>query len=238
MRLFEIFENRKRAIMEGGNVFDDAVNFDHAEIDKILATVNNIMKPTGAQLIPIGSGATPSPGKYSGDLDVIVDQEVMSNYFGLEKPVEIKKAIGKLFNDKGFDTRVIGINTHVRVPLKQGSAQVDIMLVPHAEMVSKFHMHSIPQGSKYKGLHKQILLSKVARDKGLKWSGFKGLIDPQNDPKGENPERDIDAIAKMLLGDNATAQDLGSVETILSKLPPADAERLEAELMDDPAVKR
>ena len=224
--------------MEGGNVFDDAVNFDHAEIDSILSTVNDIMKPTGAKLVPIGSGATPTPGKYSGDLDVIVDQDAMSKYFKLSKPVEIKKAIGKLFADKGFDTKVIGINTHVRVPLKQGSAQVDIMLVPDAERVSKFHMHSIPQGSEYKGLHKQILISKVAKLKGLKWSGFKGLIDPQADPKGENPERDIDTIAKMLLGDNATAQDLGSVESILAKLPPQEAEQLEAELMDDPAIKR
>lgn len=99
-------------------------------------------------------------------------------------------------------------------------------------------MHSIPQGSEYKGLHKQILISKVAKLKGLKWSGFKGLIDPQADPKGENPERDIDTIAKMLLGDNATAQDLGSVESILAKLPPQEAEQLEAELMDDPAIKR
>jgi len=238
MRLFEIYSNVKPVLLEGGNVFDDAVQFDHTDIDKILATVNKIMKPTGATLIPIGSGATPTPGKKSGDLDVIVDQDAMADYFGLKKPVDIKKAVAQLFNDAGFDTKVIGINTHVRVPLSQGSAQVDIMLVPSAEAVSKFHMHNIPKGSKYKGVHKQIAMSKLAKNKGYKWSGFKGLIDAENDPKGNTPERDPDTIAKILLGDSATAQDLGSFESILAKLPPDQASQLEQEVANDPVVNR
>lgn len=162
--------------MEGGNVFDDAVQFDHTEIDSIMNTVNKIMKSTGAQLIPIGSGATPTPGKKSGDLDVIVDQDKLGEYFKLSKPKDIKQAVKDLFDKAGFDTKMIGINVHVRVPLKQGSAQVDIMLVQDAEKVSKFHIHDIPKDSPYKGKHKQILMSKIANARGMMWSGFQGLF--------------------------------------------------------------
>jgi hypothetical protein len=237
MRLYEVYQNIRKPIMEGGNVFSDAVQFDHSNIDSILATVNKYMQPTGAKLIPIGSGATPTAGKKSGDLDVIVDQGTMSEYFQTDKPKEIKQKIQGLFDAAGFDTKMIGINVHVRVPLEQGSAQVDIMLVPDAENISKFHLHDIPKDSPYKGKHKQIAMSKLANANGMMWSGFQGLF--ARDDAGKKAElisSNLDEIAKALIGPQATAKDLGSVESILAALDPQRADQLKAELEADPAA--
>lgn len=235
MKLFEIFSNRAPVLLEGGNVFNDAVEFDHSDIPAIVKLVNKTMKQTGAKLIPIGSGATPTPGKKSGDLDVIVDQDALGKHFGEKTPKAIKQKVKDLFDSAGFDTKMIGINVHVRVPLKVGSAQVDIMLVPEAEMISKFHLHNIPANSPYKGKHKQIAMSKLANDKGMMWSGFQGLF--ARDDAGKKAElisRDLDKIAKALVGPDASASDLGSVEAILAALPQPVADKLKSDLEADP----
>ena len=69
----------------GGNVFDDSAEFDHDQINQLMDKINQVVKPIGARLIPIGSGATPTPGKTSNDLDVMVDQAILSNKFGTPK---------------------------------------------------------------------------------------------------------------------------------------------------------
>ena len=66
----------------GGKVFDGTSDFDHNAIDELLDDVNNkILKGTGIECIPVGSAATPTPGKRSGDLDVIVDAKAVMSYF-------------------------------------------------------------------------------------------------------------------------------------------------------------
>ena len=47
---------------------------------------------------------------------------------------------------------------------------------------------------------------------------YKGLV---NRDSGELVSNDLDNIAKQLIGSNATAKDLGSVESILAKMPQA-----------------
>ena len=60
----------------GGKVFNGTNDFDHNAIEELLDLVNNkILKNTGIECIPVGSAATPTPGKRSGDLDVIVDEK-------------------------------------------------------------------------------------------------------------------------------------------------------------------
>jgi len=51
----------------GGNVFQGTSDFDHQSIDQILKTVNQALAGTGVEAIPVGSAATPTPGKRSGD---------------------------------------------------------------------------------------------------------------------------------------------------------------------------
>jgi hypothetical protein len=51
-------------LKEGGNIWpDETENFDHAIIPDMMKQVNSVISKTGAKALPIGSGATPTPGK-------------------------------------------------------------------------------------------------------------------------------------------------------------------------------
>jgi len=220
---------------EGGKVFDGTSDFDHAAIEELLDDVNNrILKGTGIECIPVGSAATPTAGKRSGDLDVIVDEQAVINFFKSKNVKEAKQALSQYIADKGYNTKVIGTNVHVQMPLGAESHQLDIMVVSNAAQTAKFHTHNIPQGSPYKGIHKQLAISKIAKSKGLLWSAWKGLF--KRDDKGKAGEfisNNLDEIAKVLLGGNSNANDLGSLESILATMPKDQADALIAELEQD-----
>lgn len=204
----------------GGNVFDGTSDFDHKYVDEILKTVNNALAGTGIEAIPVGSAATPKPGKRSGDMDVIVDQEAVLNFFDVRDAKAGRKMLSDFISQKGLDTAQSGINVHVRAPVGGESHQVDIMVVDNAPTVAQFHKHNIPDNSPYKGKHKQLLMAIIAKDKGLMWSAWQGLF-RRNEAgkKGDFISSNLDEIAQTLLGDGARAQDLSSVEAILAKVP-------------------
>ena len=204
----------------GGNVFDGTSDFDHKYVDEILKTVNNALAGTGIEAIPVGSAATPKPGKRSGDMDVIVDQEAVLNFFDVRDAKAGRKMLSDFISQKGLDTAQSGINVHVRAPVDGESHQVDIMVVDNAPTVAQFHKHNIPDNSPYKGKHKQLLMAIIAKDKGLMWSAWQGLF-RRNEAgkKGDFISSNLDEIAQTLLGDGARAQDLSSVEAILAKVP-------------------
>ena len=66
-----------KILLEGGNVFPDVTAFDHKDVPAILKTLNQSLEGTGIKAIPVGSAATPKPGKRSGDMDVIVDEQAV-----------------------------------------------------------------------------------------------------------------------------------------------------------------
>lgn len=217
----------------GGNVFQGTSDFDHGSIEQILKTVNQSLAGTGIEAIPVGSAATPTPGKRSGDLDVIVDQSAVMNYFDVRDPKAGRKMLNDYISEKGLETAQSGINVHVRVPVGAESHQVDIMVVDNAPTVAQFHKHDIPKDSPYKGKHKQLLMAMIAKDNGLMWSAWQGLF-ARNEAgkKGEFVTADLDEIAKRLLGDAATAKDLGSVESIVAAHP--NGEELLRRAEEDP----
>ena len=232
MKLFEFYHPSKTVLLEGGNVFDGTAPFDHELVPSLLKQLDDVLSTTGVKAMPIGSGANPTPGKQMGDLDIIVDAATLVKHFGVKDVKTAKQELEKLFAPK-YDTAKSGQSVHVKLPTQAGpGAQVDIMVVPNAEKVAAYHKHNIPQGSEYKGKHKQIAMSKLAKP-DYKWSGFKGLIHVESDPKGENPITDLDEIAKILLGDHAKASDLGSMESILAALPQEKADELMADLSQD-----
>jgi hypothetical protein len=210
---------------EGGNVFADAKPFDHKIIPQINKVINDVIKTTGAESHPIGSGATPTPGKVSGDLDVIVDADAIMGHFNSPDAKTARKDLRALFDKAGLQTAQTGTSVHVRVPVGDEAHQVDVMVVPNAGAAVPFHTHSIPKGSPYKGVHKQILIADLAKaattedhPEGFKWSAFKGLLDRRDDSLVSN---NLDEIAKILLGNNATGKDLGSVESMVKVSPKA-----------------
>ena len=87
-------------VTEGGKIFGDGVTpFDHSMIPGIMKSVNSVLSKTGAQAIPIGSGATPTKGKVSGDLDMIVDVDALKQHFKMpdEPDKVIRQKLRQLF---------------------------------------------------------------------------------------------------------------------------------------------
>lgn len=98
--------------------------------------------------------------------------------------------------------------------------QVDIKVVPNAAKVAQFHRHDIPKGSPYKGVNKQLVMNALASSQGMLWSPDEGLYSRNAaGKKGDLLSDEWDKIAQYLLGKNASGKDLGSVESIMAKIP-------------------
>lgn len=205
-------------LTEGGNIFQGTAEFDQKLIPMMMKQVNSVMDKTGVKALPIGSGATPTPGKMSGDLDMIADAGQIRDHFGVKDNKNAKIELEKLFQAAGFETKKTGQIVHVKTNVGNGSQQVDIMVVDGGETAQKFHVHDIPKGSPYKGVHKQIMIAELAKAKGMMWSPYKGLVNRETKQLVSN---NLDEIAKELLNPNASAADLGSVETIVKANPKA-----------------
>lgn len=214
----------------GGNVFQGTKPFDHSKIDAMMKQINSVLSKTGARALPIGSGATPTPGKVSGDLDMIVDANFLAQKFNAKKPIEIKKALQAMYDQAGFETAISGQSVHVKTTVDGEAQQVDIMIVPNAEQAAKLHTHNIPKGSPYKGVHKHIALSWLAKQKGYSWSPYKGVLDKTTKELVAN---DPDEIAKLLIGPNASGNDISSVEAI-AKAQPDGGKTMLRDLEQDP----
>lgn len=219
----------------GGNVFTNATPFDHKDVPAILKPINKALNSTGINAIPVGSAATPTPGKISGDLDVVVDEKAVLDFFKAKDAKTARKALSDYIASKGLQTAQSGINVHVNVPVGKEYHQVDVMVSANAERVSKFHKHDIPARSPYKGVNKQLTIAILAKSKGYMWSAWQGLFrrTPEG-KKGEFVSDDLDIIAKTIIGKNASAKDLGSVESILAALPKKQAEALLIKAKEDP----
>jgi len=218
-------------LKEGGNIWpDQTTDFDHKDIPALMKQINSVVVKTGAKALPIGSGATPVAGKRSGDLDMIVDSGVLKDFFKVKDDKNARIELEKLFQQSGLDTAKTGTSVHVKVPLGTAAHQVDIMVVPDGEAAQKFHVHDIPQGSPYKGRHKQVALAYLAKQKGLKWSPYKGLV---NRETNELVSNNLDDVAKQLVGPRASSKDLGSVEAIAGALPDGGKQMM-ADLAQDP----
>jgi len=209
---------KESIILEGGNIFQGTADFDQKLIPTMMKQINSVMSKTGVKAIPIGSGATPQAGKMSGDLDMIADAGQLIKKFNAPDVKTAKIELEKMFQQAGFETKKTGQIVHVKTNVEGAGQQVDIMVVDNGETASKWHVHDLPKGSPYKGVHKQILIADLAKDKGFKWSPYKGLVSRETNELVSN---DLDNIAKQLIGSNATAKDLGSVESILAKMPQA-----------------
>ena len=229
-----------KKLKEGGNIFPNSISFDHKMIPGIMKSINNVLTKTGSTAIPIGSGATPTPGKVSGDLDMIVDLDQLKQHFNMEdqKDPVIRKKLRQVFDLAGFNTGQSGTSVHVEVPMGDHTHQVDIMIVPNAQNAAQFHTHTIPQGSKFKGVNKMITLAKLAKNQNMLWSPYQGLFNRDaNGKKADLVTDNIGQIAKTLLGPNASGKDIGSVEAIMAALGKEKGDALLADLRSDPNWK-
>jgi len=213
-------------LFEGGNVFkgpDKQPLTRRITRDEIPTTIAFLEKETGVDFtmdkdeggVPIKWLGTTGRKADSGDLDLSVDANELDK----------KEFAAKLISVFGKESvKLSGDSVHLKTPINgdpgNGFAQTDFMFSTNP----KFQQGSMlggGEGSPYRGEHRHILLSSIARARGMKYSPKSGLVDPETNepvPGGD----DWNTIAKQLLGQTATVKDIRSVEAItnyIKKLP-------------------
>ena len=218
MRYREIITEAKLTLFPG------AVPFDQVSVTPVMQkAVEKILAPLKLKIYPIGSSASPRPGRQSGDYDVQIDEKQLAQSLGATDGKSARQALDDFIQKQGFAVKKTGITVHVAIPLKSGLHQADIEVVADAENIHQLHRHVIPDNSPFKGVNKQQLLSKLAKDRMMMYSAWQGLF--HRDAAGKKADfitNNPDQIAGLLLGDGSTGKDLASVESILKKLPDAD----------------
>lgn len=212
-------------IFEGGNVFKDKTGLpltQRINQKDIPGTVQWLEQVTGLDLSSeidpntdyplkwLGStGKTPS----SGDLDLAVDVNEIT------KP-QLKAKLEQYVSSEGQDSRdyvrLTGEAVHFKTPIlgdaSNGFVQTDFMFMPDLNWGVFFL--SGGQGSAYKGMFRNVLMSSLAKSLGLKISA-KGLFSRTTD---KLISMDPDVAAEYLLGAGKTRADLKNVETIYANL--------------------
>jgi hypothetical protein len=221
-------------ILEGGNVFKGADKQSLTQriaTSDVPATISWIEQATGLDFTAEVDPEDKKPVKWlgttgrkedpdgtfelnsSGDLDLSVDAN----------EVDKKEFAAKLMQQFGKDSvKLSGDSVHLKTPIKgdpaNGFVQADFMFSTNP----KFQQGSMIGGSKtYRGEHRHILLSSIARARGMKYSPKFGLVDPETNEPLPNGD-DWNVISKQLLGQTATVKDIRSVEAIINyikKLP-------------------
>ena len=216
-------------LKEGGNVFKDmkgqilTQRINQTDVKPTLAWLDLMLPGLDLQNNTLGStGKKPT----SGDLDVAVDANQVSKEqlitrltqwatsHGLKPEEYIKKS---------------GINVHFKTPIngnpKLGYVQTDFMFLTNVPF-SKFVL-SAAADSKYGGSDRNVLMNSIAKSIGYKLNQSAGIADrATNQVISDDPDK----IAKLLLNNKATREDLHSVETIVAAL--ANDPKRDAKLAD------
>jgi hypothetical protein len=196
-------------LLEGGNVFKNekgeplTQRINRADVEP---TVKWLESLTGLNLLDNMLGSTGR--KYtSGDLDLGVDETKVSKQTLID--VLLRKGI------KNTDIKKSGDSVHLKTPIngdaKNGYVQTDFMFTSD----TAWQQFSLTGGfdSKFKGVHRHILLASIAKANGLKWSNKYGLISRTSN---EVITKDPAEVAKILI--NGTVKDIATVEGIINKI--------------------
>jgi hypothetical protein len=203
-----------------GNIFkDEAGTVLTKSIDRadVIPTIEWLETVTGLELTDHLLGTT-GKKKVSGDLDIAIDaNEVNKNEFA----TKLAEYITKQGGDPKQWIKKSGISVHFKTPIKgneaNGFVQADFMFGERDWL--KWSMTGGREGSELKGSHRHMILSSIAKARGLKWSFQNGLM---NRETNEVITKDPNEIAKKLLGQTATHKDLVDPEAIIDytiKLP-------------------
>ena len=196
-------------LLEGGNVFKNEKGeplTQRINLADVVPTVKWLEKLTGLNLVDNMLGSTGRKAT-SGDLDLGIDETK------IDKQTLITQLLRNGVNQE--DLRKSGDSVHYKAPIlgdaNNGFVQVDFMFGD--PKWQQFSLMGSPEGSPFKGLHRHILLSSIAKHLGLKWSQKYGLISRASN---EVITKDPAEIADKLLG--GTVKDMQSVETIINKI--------------------
>jgi hypothetical protein len=211
-------------LSEGGNVFKDPKGqpvTQRIARDNVVPTVKWLEQLTGLNLVDNMLGTT-GKAETSGDLDLGVDSTKIS------KDVLVQQLLKRGIPQA--DIRKSGDAVHLKTPILGDSAngyvQTDFMFTENPAWQS-FALTGGAPGSQYKGLHRHILLSSIAKAQNMKWSPKFGLVNRDNN---EIISQDPNEIAVALLGQGHQGKDLATVETVIKAVKDRpDFERLVAD---------
>lgn len=216
-------------LLEGGNVFKDADGkplTGRINQSDVAATVQWLEHLTGLQFPRerwLGStGKKPT----SGDLDMAVDLNDISKDQLAAKLTQWAVSHGE---DPRNWIKKAG-EVHLKTPIggkpENGYVQTDFMFFPNLDWGQFFYGGA--EDSVYKGVNRNVLMSSIAKQLGLK-VGANGMFSrTTNQLVGGGMDPDV--VAKTLLGPRATRENLKNVESIYAALA-KDKER-DAKLKD------
>lgn len=209
---------------EGGNVFKDAQGqplTQRISRDNVMPTVQWLEGITGLSLVDNMLGST-GRADTSGDLDLGVDSTKITKEVLIQQL--LKQGIPQT------DIRKTGDSVHLKTPIlgdaSNGYVQTDFMFTDNPTW-QHFALTGGSAGSRFKGVHRHILLSSIAKAQNLKWSHKFGLVSRDTN---EVVSQDPNEIAVTLLGQGHSSKDLTTVETIINAIKNrSDFERLVAD---------
>ena len=204
-------------LLEGGNVFKDADGnplTGRINQSDVAATVQWLETLTGLEFPRerwLGStGRKPT----SGDLDMAVDASEISKEQLAAKLTQWAVSHGQ--DPKAWVKK--GGEVHLRTPIngnpQNGYVQTDFMFFPNLDWGQFYYGGS--EDSAYKGMNRNVLMSSIAKQLGLK-VGANGMFSRTTNQLVDGG-MDPDYVAKTLLGQNATRENLKNVESIYASL--------------------
>ena len=185
----------------------------------------------------------------SGDVDVFVDTDKIKQKLNIAPEADDKAVRVALAQhmSKHFPTLQIGKNVHIGLPTGQEVEglptyfQVDLMTMKSAHDIGQHHEHDYSvKDTPYKGVDQQLALASLVNTipghplRTFQYDGFGGAL--KNRATGEVITHNIDEIAKIVLGANASADDLGNAESIIAAVGGINSPRLQ-QFRDDMAKK-
>ena len=200
------FKHYYHVIVEGGNVFKQNPT-TRIQLANIKPTVDMLSNIVGINLNRNLLGST-GKRESSGDLDIAISNQ---KYTKDELTAILKNwCQERNLNPKDYIARS-GISVHFRTPiigLDDEFVQTDFMFVPDIKW-AKFVLAN-DETSPYKGMHRAVILSNLAKNINCKWSGLNGITNRETGAvvEGLNPDR----VAQILLGDKRAKE--GNLKTI------------------------
>ena len=204
-------------LLEGGNVFKGpkgeplTQRINRADVP---ATINWIEQVTGIEFPEdrwLGStGKKPT----SGDLDLAVDLNEVSKE-------QLAGILSQFVQSHGADPREYVSKrgeVHFKTPIggdaNRGFVQTDFMFFPNLDW-GQFY-YSGGEDSEYKGMNRNVLMSSIPKQQGLK-VGANGMFSRTTNELVKHG-MDPDYVASVLLGRGATRDNLKNVESIYAAL--------------------
>lgn len=167
----------------------------------VLSDLDSLFRSMGYDFLFYPIGSTANPKDESKDVDVMVDAAEFLVSTGCSSVGSAKDCF-TMHLATGVQARQKGVSVHLLIPVDGvGNVQVDIMLAYPADAIVFYHVHGIPTGSPYKGKHRHMLMSYLARKKGLLWSPYRGLYTRKASGKRDQlVSYDPDEVAHLLTG--------------------------------------